>query len=80
VVIIDWYSRYVLSWILSISLTSDFCVEALKEVLSTHQKPHIFNTDQGVQFTSQEFIKVLSVWMGKRALDNVFIEGFWRSL
>lgn len=87
VAIIDWYSRYVLSWRVSISLNSDFCVEALEEALSLHGKPDIFNTDQGVQFTSQAFVLVLgakqiSISMdGKgRALDNVFIERFWRSL
>lgn len=87
VAIIDWYSRYVVSWKVSISLTSDFCAEALNEALRKYGKPSIFNTDQGVQFTSQEFIKILeenqiAISMdGKgRALDNVFIERFWRSL
>ena len=87
VAIIDWYSRYVLSWKVSISLSSDFCVDALEEALSLYGKPDIFNTDQGVQFTSQAFVLVLeakkiSISMdGKgRALDNVFIERFWRSL
>ena len=87
VAIIDWYSRYVLSWKVSISLSSDFCVDALEEALSLYGKPDIFNTDQGVRFTSQAFVLVLeakkiSISMdGKgRALDNVFIERFWRSL
>ena len=87
VAIIDWYSRYVLSWRLSISLSNDFCVEALNEALQKYGKPHIFNTDQGVQYTSQNFIKVLkdheieiSMDSKGRALDNVFIERFWRSL
>ena len=87
VAIIDWYSRYVLSWKVSISLSSDFCVEALQEAIALHGTPDIFNTDQGVQFTSQTFVMILqanqiSISMdGKgRALDNVFIERFWRSL
>lgn len=87
VAIIDWYSRYVLSWRVSIHLSSDFCVEALEEALSLYGHPHIFNTDQGVQFTSQAFVLILetkqiSISMdGKgRALDNVFIERFWRSI
>lgn len=85
--VIDWHSRYVLSWRISISLHAEFCVEALQEALTKYGCPEIFNTDQGVQFTSEEFIKVLqehniAISMdGKgRALDNVFIERFWRSL
>lgn len=85
--VIDWHSRYVLSWCLSITLQSDFCIEALQEAIVTYGKPEIFNTDQGVQFTSNNFISVLlehdiAISMdGKgRALDNVFIERFWRSL
>ena len=85
--VIDWHSRYVLSWRLSIALQSDFCIEALQEAIATYGNPEIFNTDQGVQFTSHNFIQVLqeheiAISMdGKgRALDNVFIERFWRSL
>lgn len=85
--IIDWHSRYVLSWRLSISLQSDFCVEALIQAINQYGVPTIFNTDQGVQFTSTNFIEVLQFHKilismdGKgRALDNVFIERFWRSL
>lgn len=85
--IIDWYSRYVLSWRISISLQADFCIEALEKALRKYGCPEIFNTDQGVQFTSENFIKVLqnngiAISMdGKgRALDNIFIERFWRSL
>jgi len=85
--VIDWHGRYVLSWCLSITLQSDFCIEALQEAIATYGKPEIFNTDQGVQFTSNNFIQVLkdntiAISMdGKgRALDNVFIERFWRSL
>lgn len=85
--IIDWYSRKVLSWKLSISLESEFCVVALEEAIEKYGKPDIFNTDQGVQYTSKSFTDVLKendikISMdGKgRALDNVFIERFWRSL
>ena len=84
--IIDWYSRYVLSWRLSNSLDGAFCREALEEALSMG-RPEIFNTDQGSQFTSDQFTKILtkneiSISMDGRgrALDNVFIERFWRSL
>jgi len=86
VAIIDWYSRYVLAWRLSNSLESSFCVDVLEEALSQH-RPMIFNTDQGVQFTSRMFTSRLeaagvSISMdGKgRALDNVFVERLWRSL
>lgn len=85
--IIDWHSRYVLSWRLSNTLEGAFCREALEESLAGN-KPEIFNTDQGTQFTSNEFQEILAnekdikVSMdGKgRALDNIFIERFWRSL
>lgn len=87
VAIMDWYSRYILSWRVSISLENDFCVEALNESILLYGKPEIFNTDQGVQFTSKDFTQILerqgvAISMdGKgRALDNVFIERFWRSL
>ena len=87
VAIIDWYSRYILSWRVSISLESEFCVNVLEEALAKYGKPEIFNTNQGVQFTSEQFICILKnnniqISMdGKgRALDNVFIERFWRSL
>jgi len=84
--VIDWYSRYVLSWRLSNTLDSGFCVEALEEALQTG-KPDIFNTDQGVQYTSEDFTKVLHAAKIKismdgrgRALDNIFIERLWRSV
>ena len=87
VAVIDWFSRYILSWRVSISLDSDFCVEALEEAIEQHGQPDIFNTDQGSQFTSKNFISVLTSYKIKismdgkgRALDNVFIERFWRSL
>lgn len=87
VAIIDWYSRKVLSWKVSNTLESGFCVEALEEALSLYGNPLIFNTDQGVQFTSKMFTEILEGLKIKismdgkgRALDNVFIERFWRSL
>jgi putative transposase len=86
VVIMDWYSRYVLAWRLSNTLESDFCVEALKEALKKGW-PEIFNTDQGSQFTSQEFVTLLesrgikvSMDGSGRYADNLFIERLWRTL
>lgn len=85
--VIDWYSRYVLSWRLSNTLESRFCVEALEEALECFHAPEIFNTDQGSQFTSETFLDPLlkrnikiSMDSKGRALDNVFIERLWRSL
>lgn len=87
VAIMDLYSRKILGWQLSNSLDPRFCVTALTEALAAHGAPEIFNTDQGVQFTSQAFTSVLfehSIRIsmdGKgRWVDNVFIERFWRSL
>jgi len=60
VAIMDWYSRKVLAWRLSNTLEAEFCVDALKEALAKHGKPEIFNTDQGSQFTSADWIEVLS--------------------
>lgn len=87
VAIMDWYSRKVLAWRMSNTLDAEFCVSALREALCTFGTPEIFNTDQGCQFTSEEFIKVLKdahvkISMdGKgRWMDNVFIERLWRSL
>jgi putative transposase len=84
--ILDWYSRYVLAWRLSNSLDGDFCVEALDEALR-RARPEIFNSDQGVQFTSREFTgrlesAAVSISMDGqgRALDNVFVERLWRSV
>ena len=86
-VVMDWYSRSVLSWRLSNTLDSSFCVEALEEALGRYGRPEIFNTDQGSQYTSESFTKVLldegiQISMnGKgRALDNVFVERLWRSV
>jgi putative transposase len=87
VAVMDWFSRRVLSWRVSIGMDSDFCVEALKEAMEKHGKPEIFNTDQGVQFTSADFLVDLQTqgvgisMDGKgRYLDNIFIERLWRSL
>lgn len=84
--IIDWFSRYVLDFELSISLEADFCIDVLARVLS-HGKCKIFNTDQGAQFTSESFTRLLLAYGiqismdGKgRALDNVFVERLWRSV
>ena len=84
--VMDWHSRYVLSWELSSSLECDFCIAALKCALEKG-KPEIFNTDQGSQFTSTEFTRVLldkgiaiSMDGRGRALDNVFIERLWWSV
>jgi putative transposase len=86
-VIMDWYSRKVLSWRLSNSMDSSFCIDALEEAIHRYGKPDIFNTDQGSQFTSDAFIKVLKdndirISMdGKGAWrDNVFVERLWRSV
>jgi len=84
--IIDWFSRYVIEWELSNFLDTDFCVEALERGL-IKETPEIFNTDQGVQFTSNQFtgrlegngIRISMDGKG-RALDNVFVERLWRSV
>jgi len=85
--IIDCYSRKILSWRLSISLHNEFCIEALEEALESYGRPEIFNTDQGVQFTADNFTdkligeKIKISMDGKgRALDNIYIERFWRSI
>ena len=87
VAVIDWFSRKVLSWRLSNSLDAAFCTEALEDALAHHGTPDIFNSDQGCQFTSEEFTSVLKnkgirISMdGKgRWVDNVFVERLWRSL
>lgn len=87
VAIIDWYSRKVLAHRLSNTLDASFCVEALEEAIAVHGKPEIFNTDQGAQFTSDDFVGVLKsheiqISMdGKgRWVDNVMVERLWRSL
>ena len=87
VAVMDWFSRRVLAWRLSIGMETGFCVEALQEAMDRFGAPEIFNTDQGVQFTSADFIDELAghgvrISMdGKgRYLDNIFIERLWRSL
>jgi len=85
--VIDWFSRRVLSWRVSITMDTSFCIEALEEALSRHGKPEIFNTDQGSQFTSEAFtgrlkeegIQISMDGKGRWA-DNVFVERLWRSL
>ena len=86
VAVMDWFSRYVLSWNVSVTLESDFCVDALKQALSVGQ-PEVFNTDQGSQFTSLDFTQVLldadiQISMdGKgRVFDNIFSERLWRTV
>lgn len=87
VAIMDLYSRKILSWRLSNTMDTRFCIDALKEALNKYPKPDIFNTDQGAQFTSNNFTSILKAhdiqisMDGKgRWIDNVFIERFWRSL
>jgi putative transposase len=87
VAVMDWFSRRVLAWRLSTGMDSGFCVEALQEALDRHGSPEIFNSDQGVQFTSAAFTGVLAAsgirisMDGKgRYLDNIFVERLWRSL
>ena len=86
VAVMDWFSRYVLAWEVSVTLEADFCVSALKESLS-FGRPEIFNTDQGSQFTSTDFTTVLldagvQISMdGKgRVFDNIFVERLWRTV
>jgi len=87
IAIMDWATRKVLSWRLSNTLDTRFCVEALKEALFKYGAPEIFNTDQGCQFTSEAFTSVLKTWNVKismdgkgRFKDNIFIERLWRTL
>ena len=84
--VIDWYSRYVLAWELSTTLEADFCVTVLERALAT-QRPEIFNTDQGVQFTSAQFQAPLLAAQVRlsmdgrgRAFDNIFVERLWRTV
>jgi putative transposase len=87
IAVMDWFSRRVLAWRVSITLEADFCVEALRDAMHRFGQPEIFNTDQGVQFTSAPFLTELETqgvrisMDGKgRFLDNIFIERLWRSL
>ena len=86
VAVMDWYSRFVLSWSLSLTMEVDFCIEALKRALR-RGRPEIFNSDQGSQFTSEKFTgeleaKDIAISMDGRGrcLDNIFVERLWRSL
>ena len=86
VAVMDWYSRFVLSWSVSVTMEVDFCIEALRRALR-RGRPEIFNTDQGSQFTSEEFTGELNTrgipisMDGRgRCFDNIFIERLWRSL
>jgi len=85
--VVDWYSRRVLSWRLSITMEAAFCVEALEEALARYGKPEIVNTDQGSQFTSAAFTEVLiqngiAISMDGRGAwrDNIFVERLWRTI
>ena len=87
VVIIDWYSRKILSWRISNSMDATFCVDCLEEALRNFGKSNIFNTDQGSQFTADRFTGVLiregitiSMDGRGRAFDNIFVERFWRNV
>ena len=86
-VVLDWFSRRVLAWRVSIGMEVDFCLEAVEEALTRHGRPEIFNTDQGSQFTSGPFTgallkhKIAISMDGKGAWrDNVFVERLWRSV
>ena len=87
VAIIDWYSRRVLSWRISNTMDTSFCIDCLEEAIKTYGVPEIFNTDQGSQFTSSAFTNVLiknevtiSMDGRGRALDNIFVERLWRTV
>jgi len=87
VAVIDWFSRYVLSWEVSVNMESEFCISALESAIRRYDQPEIFNTDQGAQFTCNAFTNILkenevmiSMDGRGRALDNVFIERLWRSV
>jgi putative transposase len=86
-VVMDWASRRVLAWRVSISMSTDFCIEALQEAITRYGTPEIFNTDQGSQFTSLEFTEVLkthgiAISMDGKGCwrDNVFVERLWKSI
>ncbi len=85
--VLDWFTRRVLAWRVSITLEADFCIEVVEEALAKHGTPEIFNTDQGSQFTSTDFIKVLASREIKISMDgkgawrdNIFVERLWRSI
>jgi putative transposase len=85
--VMDWYSRKVLAWRISNTMTADFCIEAVQEAIDRFGKPQIFNTDQGSQFTSSSFVSLLTshgirISMDGKGCwrDNVFVERLWRSV
>jgi putative transposase len=85
--VVDWHSRRVLAWRLSITMTTDFCLEAVEEALARHGPPEIFNTDQGSQFTSEAFTGLLKAQGIRISMDgkgcwrdNVFVERLWKSV
>jgi putative transposase len=85
--VLDWTSRRVLAWRLSNTLTTDFCLDAVREAITQYGRPEIFNTDQGCQFTSQEFTGLLKdqgiqISMDGKGCwrDNVFVERLWKSI
>ena len=85
--VVDWFSRRILAWKLSITMDVSFCIEALEEAISTNEKPEIFNTDQGSQFTSEAFTgrlkeEGIKISMDGKGLwrDNVFVERIWKSI
>ena len=87
VAILDWFSRYVISWRLSNTLDAFFCIEALNEAFLDGKRPEIFNSDQGVQFTSEAFTNILkmhnvliSMDAKGRCFDNIFVERLWRTV
>jgi len=87
VAVLDWYSRFVLSWRVSNTLDTGFCIEALEEAIALYCKADIFNTDQGSQFTSNDFTKILldngmkiSMDGRGRCMDNIFTERLWRTV
>ncbi len=82
VAIVDWFSRRVLAWRVSITLEADFCIEALEEALARFGKPNIFNTDQGSQFTGILKREEIAISMDGKGCwrDNVFVERLWRSV
>jgi putative transposase len=84
--VIDWYSRFILAWRLSNTLTVDFCIEVVQDAFAKYGTPEIFNTDQGSQYTSKKFVSLIKdhhikfSMDGKgRAVDNIFIERAWRT-
>ncbi len=84
--VIDWHSRFILAWRLSNTLNTDFCLQVVQEAFEKYGIPEIFNTDQGCQYTSKDFVKLIKDHKVKlsmdgkgRALDNVFIERAWRN-